>query len=145
MVTKDNEILLDKSYGYSNFELGTKNSNQTPFRIASVSKMITSYAIYILGSQKRLSLDEPITKYFPDLAPEFNLVTLNHLLKHKGGLARSIDGYLESSPHLTYSNHEIIEVINKTDLMLGANNEFHYSNVGYILLGLDIEKVTNET
>lgn len=145
LVAKDNMILLDKSYGYSNFELGTKNSNQTPFRIASVSKMFTSYAIYILASQKKLSLDDPITKYIPSLDSKFKNIQINQLLKHKSGLVRSIDNYLESAPHLTYNKNEIIEAINNTDLNLEVNNKFDYSNVGYILLGLVIEKVTNET
>ncbi|MBP93823.1 MAG: hypothetical protein CMC55_06880 [Flavobacteriaceae bacterium] len=145
LVAKDNMILLNKSYGYSNFEHGTKNSNQTPFRIASVSKMFTSYAVYILASQKRLSLDDPITKYIPSLDSKFKNISISQLLKHKSGLVRSIDNYLESAPHLTYNKNEIIEAINNTDLNLEVNNKLHYSNVGYILLGLVIEKVTNET
>lgn len=143
-VVKNNEVLLDKSYGYSNFEHNTKITNETPFRIASVSKMFTSYAIYILASQSKLTLEDKVVKYLPKLNSKFNNIKISHILNHRSGLTRIVDNYLENAPHLTYSSEEIINAVNKTDLAFQPDESFQYSNVGYSLLGLIIESVTNQ-
>ncbi|MCB0383240.1 MAG: serine hydrolase [Psychroserpens sp.] len=144
-VAKNNEVLLDKSYGYSNFEHLTRITNETPFRIASVSKMFTSYAIYILASQSKLGLEDKVVKYIPELQSKFNDIKISHILNHRSGLSRTVDNYLESAPHLTYSSDEIINAVNKTDLAFHPDESFQYSNVGYSLLGLIIESVTNQS
>lgn len=143
-LAKNKEILLNTSYGYSNFEHTIQNNEETVFRIASISKMFTSYAIYILASQNKLSLEDTAVKYIPELDSKFSELTLNNLLNHRSGLTRSIDNYLMNAPHSTYNKQEIIEAISKTDLGFKPGEDFQYSNVGYILLGVIIERVMNQ-
>lgn len=107
--------------------------------------MFTSYAIYILASQNKLSIEDHIVKYILELNSKFKNIKISDLLNHRSGLTRTVYNYLEKAPHLTYSSNEIISAVNKTDLAFQPNESFQYSNVGYSLLDIIIEKVTSQT
>lgn len=145
LVANDTTTLLEKAYGYANIEHAVKNTTDTKFRIASISKMFVSYAIFILADKKEIDFDEPIEKYFPTLKKEFSKqITIKHLINHSSGLTRDIDILSPKSSHENYTEEEFITILNSTNLQSTPGKSYSYSNVGFSLLGRVIERVTKK-
>ena len=86
VVMKDGKIVHSKGYGYSNLEYDVPITPDTVFHVASVSKQFTAMAIAILTKEGRISLDDEVKKYIPEM-PEFgHPITIRHLLHHVSGL-----------------------------------------------------------
>ena len=83
VMVKDGKIVFDKGYGLSDIETGAKVTDSTFFNICSVSKQFSSVALMLLSERGLLSLDDPVSKYFPEFEAEFfDRITLRHLLSH---------------------------------------------------------------
>jgi len=145
LVANGTTILLEKAYGYANMEHTVKNTINTKFRIASISKMFVSYAIFILADKKEVDFNESIEKYFPSLKKEFSKqITIKHLITHSSGLTRDIDILSPKSSHENYTEEEFITILNSTNLQSTPGKSYSYSNVGFSLLGRIIEKATKK-
>ena len=143
LVTSKGKILLEKSYGFADYGSKIKNNRDTKFRIASISKMFVSYAIFILADKGLLSLDDTIGAYLPNLNSEFaNNITIKNLLDHKSGLPRSLTQISGKSTQEYFNNSEIIDLINKSNIQITKDRTSSYSNIGYSLLALTIESIT---
>ena len=81
-IIKDGKIVFKKGYGSANLEYDIPITPQTVFNIASVSKQFTAFAIYLLESQGKLSFEDDIRKYFPDLPGYSKPIKIKHLLSH---------------------------------------------------------------
>lgn len=145
VVSDNSNSLLKRTFGYSNYEHRIKNDLNTKFRIASVSKMFTSYAIYILADKRLINLNSSIRSFIPSLNKKFKNITVNQLILHTSGLTRSIDNLGGKTNHNSYTNDELISIINSTDLQSVPGKSFSYSNVGFSLLGIIIENITKKT
>jgi CubicO group peptidase (beta-lactamase class C family) len=118
LVAQNGTILLAKGYGYANIEHRVPNTPQTRFRLASVTKSVTAAAILHLLDAGKLSLDDRVAKYLPDM-PHADQITIRHLLTHTSGLQTAEKDPLEFTP----------------------GEHLNYSNTGYQVLGRIIEKV----
>mgnify|MGYP005991942171 CR=1 FL=1 len=145
MISDNGNPLLKKAFGYSNYEHQIKNNLNTKFRIASVSKMFTSYAIYILADKKLINLNSSIRNFIPSLNKKFKNITVSQLILHTSGLTRSIDNLGGKTNHDSYTNDELISIINSTDLQSVPGRSFSYSNIGFSLLGIIIENTTKKS
>jgi CubicO group peptidase (beta-lactamase class C family) len=122
LVARRGEVLLAKGYGFANIEHRVPNTPHTKFRLASATKSITAAAILQLRETGKLSLDDSVAKYLPDM-PHANEITIRHLLTHTSGLRSSEKDPLEFTP----------------------GERMNYSNTGYHVLGRIIEKVTGQS
>lgn len=87
MVMHNDSIVYDRGFGIANFETGAAVTDSTLFNVCSITKQFSAIAILKLAEQGLLSIDDPITKFFPDLTnPIYNGITLRHLLSHSSGL-----------------------------------------------------------
>ena len=88
LVAKQGEIIYRKGFGKANFQTGADCTPETPSNIGSVTKQFTAVAILILAEQKKLSYDDPISKYIPELSrsAHFSKITLRNLLTHTSGI-----------------------------------------------------------
>src|SRR5262249_3008022 len=86
LVARGNTVLYAKSFGLADLERRAPADRATKFRLASCTKQFTAAAILILESTKPLALDDPASKYLPELPPYAKGVTIRHLLTHSGGL-----------------------------------------------------------
>ncbi|MFM7682869.1 MAG: serine hydrolase domain-containing protein, partial [Bacteroidota bacterium] len=143
LIAEKGKIIFNKSYGKANEETGEMLNENSQFELASVSKQFTATAIMILKERNQLSLDDPITKYFPELV-NYNKVTIKNLLNHTGGLPDYME-ILEKKLDTTkiLNNKDIVKSLINTKPLFKANSKFEYSNTGYVLLGQIIEKVSN--
>ena len=90
VITKGGEIVYDKGFGIADMETGAPISDSTMFNICSVSKQFSAVALFILAEEGKISLDDPVSKYFPEFQADFfNRITLANLISHTSGLPDS--------------------------------------------------------
>ncbi|MFJ7972969.1 serine hydrolase domain-containing protein [Psychrobacillus sp. NPDC096389] len=146
LVAYKGEILVNKGFGKANWEHQVSNRPDTKYRIGSITKGFTAMAIYQLYEQKKLELDDPISKYLPYF-PNGNNFTVYHCLTHTSGVANftSFDEFWMKTMRLPSSLKETIDSFKNNALVFEAGTHFEYSNSGYLLLTAIIEVVSGKT
>ena len=139
LVKKDGHILLKKAYGLADYEWNIKNTVDTKFQLASVTKQFTATAILLLVEKGKLSLDDKLSKFFPDY-PNADSVTVHMLLSHTSGLAMGFKDIVLSS----MDKDSAYDEIKKIPYEFSPGTKSGYSNIGYYLLAKIIEKVSGE-
>jgi CubicO group peptidase (beta-lactamase class C family) len=142
MVIREGKVIYEKGYGMSNVEQKLPCTTSTNFRLASVSKQFTATSILILAEQKKLSVDDPITKFFPEFPAYGNQITVRHLLSHRSGLI-DYEDLIPDGTKIQVSDRNALNLVqqqNKTNFPPGS--DFRYSNTGYALLSLIVESVS---
>jgi CubicO group peptidase (beta-lactamase class C family) len=150
LVAKGGNIIFEKYRGFVNLDSVQAINANTPLHIASVSKTFTAMAILKLQEQGKLSVNDSLTKFFP----QFNYpgVTVKTLLNHRSGLPNYLHflkdvGWPDS---VLMVNKDILDLlVNKKNNLLKtiekADTKFAYCNTNYALLALIIEKVSGKT
>jgi CubicO group peptidase (beta-lactamase class C family) len=139
LVSKDGRILLKKAYGLADYEWNIKNTIDTKFQLASVTKQFTATAILLLVEKGKLSLDDKLSKFLPDY-PKADSVTIHMLLSHTSGLAMGFKEIVLS----TMGSDSAYAEIKKIPYEFSPGIKSGYSNIGYYLLAKVIEKVSGE-
>jgi CubicO group peptidase (beta-lactamase class C family) len=147
-IMRDGELVHAFARGMADIEARKPLDPRTVFNIASVSKQFTAFGLLLLEQRGAISRTDPVTKHVPELGRYARTVTLNHLLHHTGGL-RAYDSLLTLEGHaLTQrtTREQAIEVLRR---QRGANappgTEYDYSNTGFFLAGLVIERVSGKS
>lgn len=137
LVAKDGEVVLTKGYGLADREAGRPVTVNTVFDIGSITKQFTASAIVKLEMEGKLSVQDPLAKHFADVPPDRQTMTLHHLLTHSSGLRDNFGrDYEEMQPQTLF------EQVMTKPLKWEPGHRYHYSNAGYSLLGMTIEKVS---
>ncbi len=151
MVIRDGAIIHSRGYGSANLEDGTPLEPSTPVRLGSVSKAFTAMAIVILEENGHLTFDSPVTNWVPELV-RFEGVTVRHLLNHTSGLPDYYDyDPLEESAtadgrETFFANAEAAAVYEAWgEPLFAPGDRFEYSNPGYEMLGLIVERASGTT
>jgi CubicO group peptidase (beta-lactamase class C family) len=149
-VGKGRNVLLNRGYGWSDPVMGLKNNDEKRFMIASVSKSFVATAILQLEEQGLLSVDDPIGKYLPDY-PELQgeIITIHHLLSHTSGIPDYINDFpvkfrLKQLSGWLPSKDELVASFQDRPLAFVPGEKFKYSNSGYVLLAMIVEKVSGK-
>lgn len=118
-----------------------RNQPETPSNLASVSKQFTAMAVMILTERGKIHYDDPISKYLPELAGWGEGITVRHLLTHTSGIPDVGDLGIDR-PNLKES--EMLKaIIEQHAQFADAGKQYRYSNTGYLLLGMIVEKVSD--
>lgn len=147
-VVKDGKIVFMKGYGTANLEYDIPISTKTIFNIASVSKQFTAFAIYLLEKQAKLSLEDDVRKYIPEIPDYGNTVKIKHLLAHTSGIKDqaslvSLAGW-RSGDVVTTEN--ILRFISRQkELNFEPGSKFLYSNSGYTLLAEIVKRISGQS
>jgi CubicO group peptidase (beta-lactamase class C family) len=148
VVVKDGQTIFKKSYGSANLEFGIANTPETVFQIASVSKQFTAFAIYLLAKQGKLSLEDDIRKYIPELPTYGKPIRIRHLLAHTSGIRDLAATLTLAGWHIedVMTTEQIMKVITRQkELNFEPGSAFGYSNTGYTLLAQIVERVTKQS
>jgi CubicO group peptidase (beta-lactamase class C family) len=143
LVAQNGKILLAKGYGFANLEWRIPNTPQTRFRIGSLTKQFTATLIMQLREAKLVDLQNSICKYLDPCVDAWQSVTLSHLLSHTSGIAGygdKPDPKSHSIPPWTAA--QIAVSFRDRPLEFAPGTKWKYSDWGYVLLGMVIEKVT---
>jgi len=147
LVARDGKILFQKAYGLANREWNIANTLDTKFRLGSITKQFTAAAIMQLAEQGKLSIDDPISKYYTDAPASWAKVTIKHLLTHTSGIPSYTDlpSFFQNQAFTDLTPEGIIKLTRDAPLQFEPGTQFRYDNSGYILLGYVIEKVSGQT
>lgn len=144
LVAKGNRVLLKKGYGLANREWNIPNTVETKFRIGSLTKQFTATAILQLVEEKKLSLDDKLSKFFPRF-PKGDSVTIHMLLNHTSGIA-SYTNTKEFArlARLSWPRDSIVDYIMQRPYDFSPGTKWQYNNSGYFLLGCIIEQLSGQ-
>jgi CubicO group peptidase (beta-lactamase class C family) len=146
LVKKGDRILLRKAYGLADVELGVPMRPELIFRLGSITKQFTAAAIMMLADEGELSLHDDVRKYVPEYPAHGAKVTLEHLLTHTSGVPSYTAQeafHKRVSEDLTCA--ELLATFKDLPLEFSPSEQWRYSNSGYYLLGLVIEKASGKS
>ncbi len=148
-VAKDGKTLFVKGYGMANLEYSVPMTPATVSETGSVAKQFVAAAIVLLASQGKLSLDDDIRKFLPEV-PDFGTkITIRNLITHTSGLRDQNDFFaLMGLPmgRSVHTNDEILEVVSRQKrLNFDPGAEYLYSNTGYTLLALIVRRASGKS
>ena len=140
-VVKDGQIAYVKTYGDAKLAPKTPATSQMRYSIGSISKQFTATAILLLQEQRKLSLDDKVGKYLPDLT-RANEVTVRQLLSHTSGYQDYWPQDYVMLPMLRATTaQKIMDTWAKKPLDFEPGTKWQYSNTNYVIAGAIIEKV----
>jgi len=140
LLAVDGEISIRKGYGSAYDSLGLPVDSRTVFTIGSITKQFTGAAILKLEEMGELSVDDPISKYFTDVPNDKQNITIHQLLTHSAGFPGAIGD--DADPIGT--GDFLAEAMN-TEILFEPGSAYEYSNVGYSLLGILVEQLSDQS
>ena len=150
LISKDNQIIYEKSFGYADTDGHIKNTEKSIFSIASLTKSLTAVGVMKLVEDGKLTLDTPISNYFPGFMPDYsNDITIQHLLNNSSGMEANI-GRIDDNgnglmPEKTLiSLDELLTKFKDSKLKFKPGTGYDYNNFGYLLLANIIEMASGQ-
>jgi CubicO group peptidase (beta-lactamase class C family) len=145
-VRKGGKILLEKGYGLADLRRTDTINAETPFNIGSLTKQYTAAAILHLVQEGRISLDDRIIRFFPDFDSGVgSKITVGELLSHSSGIMDHYD-HVDTTGMKHASCADVLKAVKKlSSTYFYPGKGFRYSNTGYCVLAMIIEKVTGQT
>src|SRR6476646_3280049 len=137
LVAKSGKAIFNKSYGMADLEWSVPNSPTTRFNIASMTKQFTAASILLLEDRGKLKTDDLVKKYLPDAPTSWDKITIYHLLTHTSGIADDAAKYEPGTPEKL--------VFNDKPLNFQPGEQWAYTNLGYIVLGYLLERISGQT
>lgn len=148
-VARDGRELLARGYGMADLEHRVAITPRTIFEAGSVSKQFTAFLVLLLEQDGRLSLDDPLRKYLPELPDYGAPLTIAQVLSHTSGLRdwyglAAVEGRPSGEHH--FRNEDLLEIASRQRaLNFPSGTGYLYSNTGWNLLALVVERVTGES
>jgi CubicO group peptidase (beta-lactamase class C family) len=144
LVFRDGEAVFRKGYGMADLEAGVAATPGTNYRLASVTKQFTAAAILRLVETGRLSLAERVRAHFPSLPVELDAVTVEHLLTHSSGMI-DYEDVMPPGDDQVHDGDVLRMLEGQRSTYFPPGSSYRYSNSGYALLALLVEKVSGKT
>lgn len=144
LVMQKGKAIYKKAFGMADREWDIPNTTETKYRIGSVTKQFTAACILQLAEQGKLSLDDKLNKYIPDY-PKGDSITVHMLLNHTSGI-KNYTNIPEFWPKavLPLSPDSMIALFKNKPLDFSPGTKWNYSNSGYFLLGVIVEKASGK-
>jgi CubicO group peptidase (beta-lactamase class C family) len=141
LVARQGKIVRAEGFGLANVELQVPAKPETVFQSGSVGKQFTATAVMMLVEEGKISLDDPLPKYFPDAPASWNEATVRELLSHTAGFG---DYPKDFNFRKDWTEEEELKLIESIPLEYPPGTSWEYSNFGYVTLGILIHRVTGE-
>jgi D-alanyl-D-alanine carboxypeptidase len=145
-VIKDGAVVFRKGYGLADVESKAPITPSTNFNICSMTKQFTAYAILQLRREGKLSLDDKLSRFFPDFAPRVaDTVSVRQLLTHSSGIMDHYS-YVDRSQYREFWDKDVLTALRSVDsVYFPPGSRYRYSNTAFCLLSLIIEKLSGES
>ncbi len=140
LVAHEGKIILKEGYGWKDRETEMSEDGNSVFDIGSITKQFTGAAILKLEMMGKLNTGDLLSKYFPELPVDKKTITLHHLLTHSAGFTGAIGDDFEQ-----ISAEDFMDLAFSEDLIFTPGEMYEYSNVGFSILGILIEKLSGKT
>src|SRR5687768_3113103 len=139
LVVRDGQVVKAAGYGFADIGRKTPVTPDTAFKIGSISKQLIATGIMLLVQDGRLTVDDPVAKYFPDAPPSWAPMRVRHLLSHTAGLVRESPTF---DPMKATSDADIVRGLYSLPLRFEPGSKWEYSNAGYSALADIIRAVS---
>ena len=144
-VTRDSQTIFQNTSGFASLPFRAANQLDTKFNIASTTKIFTAVAISQLAEQGKLNFDDVLSKHLPDYPADVaNRVTIHQLLTHTSGLGDYFNARFEAARVRLRRVADFVPLFIDDPLAFEPGSRWSYSNAGYTLLGLVIERITGQ-
>lgn len=146
LLARNGTAVFHRAYGYADREARRKNELGTAFNLSSINKIFTIAAVQQLAAAGKLDLDSTLGRYWPDYpnAEVARRVTIRQLLEHRSGVDGNIFPRDEAERRRLRHNRDFLPLFVNEPLAFEPGTRQEYSNAGYVLLGLLIERVSGE-
>src|SRR5687767_6796766 len=141
-VLRGDSIVLARGYGFANLEHRVPATDSTVYQSGSVGKQFTAAAVVLLAREGKLSLDDPIRRFFPEGPAAWDRVTVRHLLTHTSAIPDYTDSTMDY--RRDYTEAQLVELAARLPLQFRPGATWSYSNTGYALLGFIVRRVSGE-
>jgi len=147
LLARGGKPLFLKSYGMANKEWNVPNTNDTKYNLGSINKFFTNIALKQLRDAGKLDFDKPVRAYLPDYPSEIaDRITLKQLMEHRSGMGDFFGPDYQAMPkNRLRTLADYLPLFASKPLLFEPGSQQRYSNAGYIVLGLIIEKVSGVT
>ena len=151
LVIRDGHVLFERGYGISDLRSRRKIDPHTNFRLASVTKQFTAMSIMLLVHDGKLHYDDRLTDVFPDFPEYGRSITIRNLLNHTSGLEDYEDLMPPADPNVPVEQIQIQDpgvldlLRQQKSTKFKPGSKWEYSNSGYVLLGLIVQKVSGKS
>jgi len=145
-VVQNNQIIYDKGIGYANLEYDVPNTNKGKFDVASIAKQFTASCVWVLINQNKISLDDDIRKFLPEIRDYGEVIRIRHLLNHTSGIRgytylMELSGFDGQKNY--FDNQTIFELTCKQQKLNNVPGEkVIYGNTNFNLLTIIIERIS---
>ncbi len=142
LVAVNDRVIYRNGFGESNFDTHDKFEPATISCLASVSKQFTAMAIMMLADENKIKFDDPVSKFIPEISKFANDISIRHLLNHTSGIPDVGDLGID---HPGLTNNEVLKTLSdRVTLIFKPGTKYQYSNTGYILLSIVVERITGK-
>jgi CubicO group peptidase (beta-lactamase class C family) len=146
LVARDGLPIISKGYGKANIELNVPNTPQTVFRIGSITKQFTAMAVMILQERDKLKVSDSICKYLTDCPKAWKPISLRNLLTHTSGIWNYTNAEdFDQTSTQPMTRIQVINQFRNKALEFTPGENWSYSNSGYFLLGMVIERASRKS
>ena len=143
-VVEKGVIVFQRAYGIANLETATPVDTSSVFELASITKTFTAAAIMILVEEGRVRLDEPLSAYIDRTPSAWSHITIRHLLTHTSGLDAGAMPHIQGSIPMNVTIAQTFDFIAQQPLKWPTGEVGWYSDAGFFLLGMVIEKASGQ-
>ncbi len=146
LAAEHGEVLLEQAIGLADFRTGRPLTVDSVFELASLSKPITALGVALLRQSGKIDFDEPVAKWIPELP--YPGITIRHLLGHTSGLPDYMELMFEHwDRSVIATNRDVLDMLirHRPEPLFPPNEGWMYSNTGYVILALLIERVSGQT
>ncbi|HYG58217.1 MAG TPA: serine hydrolase domain-containing protein [Symbiobacteriaceae bacterium] len=145
LIVRDGKTILSKGYGLADRERNVPVTPLTRFRIGSISKHFTAAAVLLLNEQEKLAVTDPICRYMADCPPQWQGMTIHHLLTHTAGLNNHTDmqafhAMLDRPTDMA----ALMDLMRQVPVRGKPGDEYRYGNSGYMILTYIVEQVSGQ-
>ena len=140
-IIKDGSLIKAEAYGLADLENRIPAQPDTVYKIGSVSKQFIAAGIMILVQDRKIAVDDKVSKYLKGTPPTWQAITLRHLLTHTSGLAREAPGF---DPYKVQPDIDVIKTAYSLPLQFAPGERWDYCNLGYYALAEIIHEVSGK-
>jgi len=147
-VVHQSEIKYLKSKGFANLEYKVKTTDTVRYHVASLAKQFTAYSVLLLESEGKLSVEDDVSKYIPEIPDMGYKITLKHLLTHTSGIRDQWDAMIIAGVRpddVITQEHVFSFVRHQKELNFEPGSEYLYCNTGYTLLAEVVSRVSKQS
>lgn len=136
--------MLQRACGLADVEAGVAAAAETNYRLASVSKQFTAAAVLLLAQEGRLTLNDPVRQWLPSLPHAADGAAVRHLLAHTSGLV-DYEDLIPGGTTAQLHDPDVLSLLEREDRRyFPPGSQYRYSNSGYVLLALIVERAAGE-